>query len=100
MASNQQSMRGGRRGNGLPPHPPDGGRSVLVTGGGGYIGCVLVPRLLDRGYGVRVVDALWWGEGPLAGFRDRIELVEADGPEMPDAGPAGIRGVTHLPGPS
>src|SRR2546429_9985389 len=80
MASNQQSMRGGRRGNGLPPHPPDGGRSVLVTGGGGYIGCVLVPRLLDRGYGVRVVDALWWGEGPLAGFRDRIELVEAGRP--------------------
>jgi len=98
MTNNQQSRRGGRRGNGLPPHPPDGGRSVLVTGGGGYIGCVLVPRLLDRGYRVRVLDALWWGEEPLARFRDRIELVEADVREMPYDALDGIDGVIHLAG--
>src|SRR5947208_6375017 len=98
MASNQQSMRGGRRGNGLPPHPPDGGRTVLVTGGGGYIGCVLVPRLLDRGYRVRVLDALWWGEGPLLDFRDRVELVEGDVRDVPTGALDGVDAVIHLAG--
>ncbi|MEA2375994.1 MAG: hypothetical protein QOD53_2457 [Thermoleophilaceae bacterium] len=57
---------------------PQPGRRVLVTGGGGYLGSVLVPRLLDRGHRVRVLDRLHWGRGPLAAVADRIELVEAD----------------------
>jgi nucleoside-diphosphate-sugar epimerase len=77
---------------------PDPGRTVLVTGGAGYIGCVLVPRLLDRGYGVRVLDRLYWGEGPLAAFRDRIELVEADVRDMPPSALEGVDGVIHLAG--
>jgi nucleoside-diphosphate-sugar epimerase len=71
---------------------------VLVTGGAGYIGCVLVPRLLARGYRVRVLDSLYWGEEPLAGFRDRIELVEADVREMPATALDGVDGVIHLAG--
>ena len=80
------------RSNGLPPEPPERGRRVLVTGGGGYIGCVLVPRLLERGYRVRVLDCLYWGEGPLAAFRDRIELVEADVRAVPSDA---LDGVEH-----
>ncbi len=34
---------------------------VLVTGGAGYIGSVLVGRLLDAGYPVRALDSLLWG---------------------------------------
>ncbi len=86
------------RSNGLPPEPPERGKRVLVAGGAGYIGCVLVPRLLDRGYEVRVLDRLYWGEEPLAGFRDRIELVEADVRDMPDSAFDGIDGVINLSG--
>ena len=86
------------RSNGLPPEPPERGRTVLVAGGAGYIGCVLVPRLLDRGYRVRVLDRLYWGEGPLAGFRDRIELVEADVRDMPASAFDGVDGVINLSG--
>jgi nucleoside-diphosphate-sugar epimerase len=35
---------------------------VLVIGGAGYVGSVLVRKLLDRGYGVTVLDALMYGD--------------------------------------
>tara|TARA_Y100000310_G_scaffold173103_1_gene173217 strand:+ start:3171 stop:4133 length:963 start_codon:yes stop_codon:yes gene_type:complete len=34
---------------------------ILIAGGAGYIGCVLVPKLLERGYDVCVLDLLWFG---------------------------------------
>lgn len=35
---------------------------VLVTGGAGYVGAVLVPKLLTIGYGVKIVDRYLFGE--------------------------------------
>ena len=35
--------------------------NVLVTGGCGYKGTVLVPKLLERGYKVQVLDVQWFG---------------------------------------
>jgi nucleoside-diphosphate-sugar epimerase len=34
---------------------------LLIAGGAGYLGSVLIPRLLDRGYNVDVVDLFWFG---------------------------------------
>src|ERR1700688_148170 len=34
---------------------------LLVAWGAGYVGSVLIPRLLDRGYKVDVVDLFWFG---------------------------------------
>src|SRR4030095_13860035 len=34
---------------------------LLVAGGAGYLGCALIPRLLERGYTVDVVDLFWFG---------------------------------------
>jgi nucleoside-diphosphate-sugar epimerase len=86
------------RGNGLPPVAPTPGLNVLVTGGAGYIGCVLVERLLDRGYKVRVLDRMYWGEEPLATVRDRVELEVADVRRMPPGVLDGIGAVIHLAG--
>lgn len=34
---------------------------LLVAGGAGYVGSALIPRLLERGYVVDVVDLFWFG---------------------------------------
>lgn len=86
------------RSNGLSEAAPEPGQLILVPGGAGYIGCVLVPKLLQRGYRVRVLDRLYFGEQAAAAFRDRIELVVADVRELPDAAFEGVDGVINLSG--
>lgn len=34
---------------------------LLVVGGAGYVGSALIPKLLERGYDVDVVDLFWFG---------------------------------------
>jgi nucleoside-diphosphate-sugar epimerase len=34
---------------------------ILIAGGAGYVGSTLIPKLLDRGYKVDVVDLFWFG---------------------------------------
>ncbi len=86
------------RSNGLLPEAPEPGQTILVAGGAGYIGSVLVPRLLDRGYNVRILDRMYWGEQPLVDVIDRIELVLADVREMPATALDGVDAVINLSG--
>jgi nucleoside-diphosphate-sugar epimerase len=44
---------------------PVPGARVLVVGGAGYIGSILVRRLLEKGYQVKVLDSLVYGDGAI-----------------------------------
>lgn len=58
----------------------DGRKRVLVIGGAGYIGSALLPHLLEKGYRVRVLDLLLFGEDPIKPVLDHpdLEIVRAD----------------------
>lgn len=75
-------------------------RRVLVTGGGGYVGSLLVPRLLADGHFVRVIDWFVYGHHVLDAARGRpsLELVEGDIRDwkLLDASLDGIDTVIHL----
>ena len=86
------------RQNGLSEQAPNPDQTILVAGGAGYIGCVLIPRLLDRGYRVRLLDRLYFGEEAIAGFRDRLEIVVAYVRDIPATAFDGIDGVINLRG--
>jgi nucleoside-diphosphate-sugar epimerase len=55
---------------------------ILVAGGAGYIGSALIPKLLERGYDVDVVDLFWFGNSLPAEVgivnRDIFDLQTAD----------------------
>lgn len=55
-------------------------RSVLVIGGAGYIGSMLLPRLLEEGYQVRVLDLFLYGRDSIADYlsQPNLEVVEGD----------------------
>jgi nucleoside-diphosphate-sugar epimerase len=40
--------------------------TIFITGGAGYVGAQLVPRLLDEGYRVTVLDLMIYGDNVLA----------------------------------
>ncbi|MCD6327045.1 NAD-dependent epimerase/dehydratase family protein, partial [bacterium] len=78
------------------------GKTILVTGGAGYLGCHLCPQLVEQGAKVRVFDRLYFGKEGLQSVvkPENMELVEGDMraiekfPWLLD----GIYGVVHLAG--
>ncbi len=55
-------------------------KTVLVTGGAGYVGSSLVPKLLEKGYAVRVLDLFIYGSKALEAVDDnpRLTKIRAD----------------------
>jgi len=55
-------------------------KTVLVTGGAGYVGSVLTPLLLQAGYNVRVLDLFIYGEEVFSEVKAhaRLELFRGD----------------------
>ena len=54
-------------------------KNVLVTGGAGYVGSVLVPKLLSSGYKVKVLDLYMYGGDVLSSVKDDPNLKQIKG---------------------
>lgn len=52
-------------------------RRLLVTGGAGYVGCVLIPKLLEAGHEVLVYDLMLFGDQGLP-HHPRLRVIRGD----------------------
>jgi nucleoside-diphosphate-sugar epimerase len=67
---------------------------VLVTGGCGYVGSRLIPRLLDLGMRIRVLDTQWFGN--YLESRKDLEILMGDVRSADDDCFKGVQKVIHL----
>jgi nucleoside-diphosphate-sugar epimerase len=49
-------------------------KRVLVLGGAGYLGSALMPKLLEKGYKVRLLDSFVYGDGSIARIRSHPDF--------------------------
>lgn len=68
--------------------------NILVTGGCGYVGLVLTPKLLDSGADVTVVDSMWFGNH--LPEHDRLTVIQQDIRNTEHIPMSGIDAVIHL----
>ncbi|MCS7057711.1 MAG: NAD(P)-dependent oxidoreductase [Meiothermus sp.] len=97
----QRKARSEGKGN-PAPSPSGNDRTILVIGGAGYIGSALLPRLLERGYQVRLLDLLMFGKEPIADVlhHPNLEIIQADFRQVDKVVQAmrGVDTVVHLGG--
>lgn len=75
--------------------------TILCTGGGGYLGTVVVRQLLAHGHPVVVLDRFDHGVQPLAGVSiSRLHLIRGDirDPHVVECAAAGCSTILHLAG--
>lgn len=75
-------------------------KKVLVTGGAGYVGSRLIPKLLDNGYEVNVLDLYIYGKDIFGAHHQHKGLTEIQGdirnPETVRKAMTGCDAVIHL----
>lgn len=67
---------------------------ILVTGGCGYKGTVLVPKLLGRGYKVTVIDTQWFGNH--LAVHENLIVVKGDVRDIHNVPFDGVDRIIHL----
>lgn len=68
--------------------------NILVTGGCGYKGSVLVPKLLAKGHKVTVIDAMWFGN--FLQPHDNLTVIKADVRNIQDEWLHDMEAIIHL----
>ncbi len=75
-------------------------QKVLLVGGGGYIGSALIPKLVEKGVKVRLLDRMMYGTGPIEPFLEsgQVELMREDFRQIDHVVRAvqGVDAVVHL----
>ncbi len=75
-------------------------KSVLVTGGAGYVGAVLIPKLLAKGYKVKVIDLYMYGDNVLDSVKTNPNLKQIKGDirdkELLEKEIPGVDAIIHL----
>jgi len=67
---------------------------IMIAGGAGYIGSALIPKLVERGYEVVVVDLLWFGNH----LPHDVRVLEKDVFDINDSDIQGFDQVIFLAG--
>jgi nucleoside-diphosphate-sugar epimerase len=84
----------------LEPRESNVEEVVLVVGGAGYIGPLVIEKLLAQGSKVRLLDSLVYGDQAIRGFLNnpRLELFKGDCRNIQDVvrALANVRNVIHL----
>ena len=70
-------------------------QTVLVSGAGGYIGSVLVPKLLAKGYRVKALDRFFFGRDRLLAHPG-LSLIQEDSRRIVPAHLEGVNAVVDL----
>ncbi len=75
--------------------------NILITGGAGYVGAILTPRLINLGHNVKVVDLMMYGDDVFSKSdfdKSKLEIIKGDirDQDMLKKAMTGVDVVMHL----
>lgn len=71
---------------------------VLITGGAGYIGCLLAEKLAKKGLSVKIFDQFYFGKKPISHLNGSVEAIQGDIRKIPNNLFDQVSSVIHLAG--